>query len=178
MSSAIKNIAIIGANKEGLKLLPILLKDNKSRVCLIADPNKNAMLFKLNELGYRLGKNLNVRITTDIDEVKRLPDLDIIVNALQDQATERFWKPEFRNVEKLGPFHAPHLGRASAPTGAADRGEQTTLLSSFREIVDAVRLTIDRKELLSVILKLATESTRGKRLHNAISSDEGCSESR
>jgi GAF domain-containing protein len=178
MSSAIKNIAIIGANKEGLKLLPILLKDNKSRVCLIADPNKNAMLFKLNELGYRLGKNLNVRITTDIDEVKRLPDLDIIVNALQDQATERFLEsPEFRNVEKLGPLSTRLIWgvRASAPTGAADRGgEQTTLLSSFREIVDAVRLTIDRKELLSVILKLATESTRAERGSiMLISSDEG-----
>ncbi len=178
MSSAIKNIAIIGANKEGLKLLPILLKDSKSRVCLIADPNKNAMLFKLNELGYRLGKNLNVRITTDINEVKRLPDLDIIVNALQDQPTERFLEsPEFRNVEKLGPLSTRLIWgvRASVPTGAGDRGgEQTTLLSSFREIVDAVRLTIDRKELLSVILKLATESTRAERGSiMLVSADEG-----
>ncbi|MEK7772981.1 MAG: GAF domain-containing protein, partial [Deltaproteobacteria bacterium] len=41
--------------------------------------------------------------------------------------------------------------------------EQAVLLSAFREIVDAVRLTIDRKELLSVILKLVTESTRAER---------------
>lgn len=178
MSSAIKNIAIIGANKEGLRLLPILLKDNKSRVCLIADPNKNAMLFKLNELGYRLGKNLNIRITTDLNEVKRLPDLDIIINALQDQAAERFLESqEFRNVEKLGPLSTRLIWgvRASAPTGGGDRGgEQTTLLSSFREIVDAVRLTIDRKELLSVILKLATESTRAERGSiMLVSDDEG-----
>ena len=178
MSSAIKNIAIIGANKEGLKLLPVLLKDAKSRVCIIADPNRNAMLFKLNELGYRLSKNLNVRITTDLNEVKRVSGLDIIINALQDQATERFLEnPEFRNVEKLGPLSTRLIWgvRASAPTGGGDRGgEQTTLLSSFREIVDAVRLTIDRKELLSVILKLATESTRAERGSiMLISSDEG-----
>lgn len=167
MSSGIKNIAIIGANKEGLKLLPIILKDRKSRVCVIADSNKNAMLFKLNELGYRLGQRFNVRITTDISEVKRIPDLDIIINALQDQATEKFLEsPEFKDVEKLGPLSTRLIWgvRASAPTGGGDRGgEQTTLLSSFREIVDAVRLTIDRKELLSVILKLASESTRAER---------------
>jgi len=178
MSNGMKNIAIIGANKEGLKLLPVILKDPGSRLCLIADPNRDAMLFKLNELGYRLGDSHKVRITTDLNEVKRFQGLDIIVNALQDLPTERFLEsPEFRNVEKLGPLSTRLIWgvRAAAPTGVGDRGaEQMMLLSSFREIVDAVRLTIDRKELLSVILKLATESTRAERGSiMLISTDEG-----
>ncbi|MBI1911793.1 MAG: GAF domain-containing protein [Deltaproteobacteria bacterium] len=168
MPNDLKNIAIIGANKEGLKLLPILLNDGKSRICMIADTNRDAMLFKLNELGYRLAKNLDIKIIHDLNEIKKQQGLDIIINALQDQATEKFLEsPEFRDIEKLGPLSTRLIWgvRASAPKeGAVDKGhEQFTLLSSFREIVDAVRLTIDRKELLSVILKLATEYTHAER---------------
>lgn len=169
MPDGIKKIAVIGANKEGLTLLPLLLADKKSSVVLIADSNTDAMLFKLKELGYRLSSALGIMTTTDLNEIKRIDGLDIIVNALQDQATESFLEaPEFKNVEKLGTLSTRLLWsvRAGEPaTGAElDRdSEQSTLLGSLREIVDAVRLTIDRKELLSVILKLATESTRAER---------------
>lgn len=165
----IKNIAIIGANKEGLKLLPILLKDPDTRVLMIADPNKDAILFKLGELGYRLSASLGIKVTARLDDIKDLGELDSIINALQDTDTEKFLEaPEFRDIEKLGPLStrliwgvkASAKGRGEGVVGAS---EQTTLLASLREIVDAVRLTIDRKELLSVILKLATESTSAER---------------
>lgn len=165
MTGGTKNIAIIGANKEALALLPILLKDYRSRVRVIADSNKDAMLFKLNELGYRVANSFDVLVTDDLNELKRFSDLDIIVNALQDQATEKFLEaPEFRNVEKLGPLSARLIwGLKTSSAEGGKTGDQTALLSSFREIVDAVRLTTDRKELLSVILKLATESSRAER---------------
>lgn len=169
MAGDCKKIAIIGANKEGLKLLPILLGDRRSRVVLIADPNKNAMLFKLKELGYRIPPKYDIEVTTDLERIKKIQGLDIVINALQDQHTEKFLEaPEFKDVEKLGPLSTRLIWgvRASTPQDGPfeDKAhEQTNLLTAFREIVDAVRLTIDRKELLSVILKLATESTRAER---------------
>ena len=178
MPGDIKNIAIIGANKEGLKLLPVLLGDSRTRVCVIADPNKDAMIFKLKELGYRVAPNHRINVTTDLNEIKKIQALDIIVNALQDQATEKFLEaPEFKDIEKLGPLSTRLIWgvRASAPhegPGQDKSHEQTNLLTSFREIVDAVRLTIDRKELLSVILKLASESTRAERGSIMLLTDE------
>ncbi len=172
MTHEIKNIAIIGANKEGLKLLPVLLADKSCRVRLIADPNKDAMLFKLNELGYRLARKYDIKATNDPHDIKKIPDLDIIINALQDQATDKFLRdPDFRDIEKLGPLSTRLVWGVKASAESAGRGqgqfaalgEQTALLSALREIVDAVRLTIDRKELLSVVLKLATESSRAER---------------
>lgn len=169
MDKGIKNIAVIGANKEGLSLLPILLKDKQSRVCLIVDPNKDAMLFKLKELGYRLSPHIGIPASTDLNDVKKIQNLHIIINALSDQATETFLEnAEFKDVEKLGTLSTRLLWsvrQEGAPEAAVvTRGdEQTALLGSLREIVDAVRLTIDRRELLSVILKLATESTRAER---------------
>jgi len=178
MPGDVKNIAIIGANKEGLKLLPVLLGDPRTRVCVIADPNRDAMVFKLKELGYRIAPSHKVTVTNDLDEIRNIEGLDIIVNALQDQATEKFLEsPEFKDIEKLGPLSTRLIWgvRASAPhegLGADKSHEQTNLLTSFREIVDAVRLTIDRKELLSVILKLATESTRAERGSIMLLTDE------
>lgn len=169
MPGAIKNIAIIGANKEGLKLLPVLLDDPETRVRLIVDPNRNAMLFKLKELGYSIASKHGISVARDLEEVRNIPDLDIIINALQDDTTERFLEaPEFKDLEKLGPLSTRLIWsvRASAPAHMETLSrstEQTNLLAALKEIVDAVRLTIDRKELLSVILKLATESTRAER---------------
>src|SRR4030067_2393734 len=169
MPGGIINIAIIGANKEGLKLLPVLLQDPETRVRLIVDPNRNAMLFKLSELGYSLASKHDIKLARDLEEVKKIPALDIIINALQDDDTEKFLEaPEFRDMEKLGPLSTRLIWsvRASAPAHmetVSRSAEQMNLLASLREIVDAVRLTIDRKELLSVILKLATESTRAER---------------
>ena len=180
MDKGIKNIAIIGANKEGLSLLPILLKDKQSRVCLIVDPNKDAMLFKLKELGYRLSPHIGIPASTDINDVKKIQNLNIIINALSDQATDTFLEnAEFKDVEKLGTLSTRLLWsvrQESAPEAVSvTRGDdQTALLGSLREIVDAVRLTIDRRELLSVILKLATESTRAERGSiMLISTDDG-----
>jgi len=179
MPGEVKNIAIIGANKDGLNLLPLLVSDPRSRIVMIADSNPDAMLFKLRELGYRLSERLGIEATTDIEKLKGLSGLDIVINALQDEATGRFLEsPEFRDVEKLGPLSTRLIWgvRVCAPAGGGGAGgmdDQNSLLASLREIVDAVRLTIDRKELLSVILKLAIESTGAERGSIMLLSDEG-----
>lgn len=166
----IKKIALIGANKKSLGLLPFLLKDTtRSRLCIIADSNEEAMLFKLYEMGYRISSKFDIKISRNPEEIKNLPGLDIIINTVQDTETENLLKqPEFKDVEKLGPLSARLIwgSRTSAETALESQGGvngQGALLASLREIVDAVRLTIDRNELLSVILKLATESTRADR---------------
>src|SRR3972149_886281 len=99
MAGDIKKIAIIGANKEGLKLLPVLLGDRRSRVVMIADPNRNATLSKLKELGYRILLKFEIEVTTGLERLKVMQALDIITNALQDQPPEKYLKsPEFQDV--------------------------------------------------------------------------------
>ena len=157
MPEEIKNIAIIGANREGLSLLPLLLKDaNRSRLRIIADPNKDAMLFKLTEMGYRIAEKYGITTAQNLDDLKKISDLDIIIDTIQSTFTERFLEqPEFQKMEKLGPLSARLIW--------GTRDGQEALLESLRELVDAVRLIGDRRELLSVILKLAIESTRADR---------------
>ena len=164
-----KNVAIIGASKDGLSLLPVLLADKKTRVRMIADQNPDAMIFKLSQLGLGLAKRLDIKLTTDLNDIKKIEDLDVIINVIQDGASEKFLEShDLKDVEKLGPLSARLIWGVSGEGGQGLPGEggardSRSLLGSLHEIVDAVRLTVDRKELLSVVLKLATESTRAER---------------
>ncbi|MDP2681232.1 MAG: GAF domain-containing protein [Deltaproteobacteria bacterium] len=155
----VKHIAIIGANREGLSLLPTLLQDKTLNIEMIADNNKNALLFKLDELGYRL----DIRTTSNLEDIKVLENLDIIINASEDAGLQEFLQQaEFRNVEKLSPLSAKLiLGMKDKKLLLKEQGIEShaALLSSLREVVDAIRLTSDRKEVLSLILRLAIEST-------------------
>lgn len=163
----IKHIAIIGANREGLSLLPTLLQDKTIKIETIADNNKNALLFKLDELGYRLAESLYVQLTSNLDDIKKLEKLDIIINASEDNSIQAFLQQsEFKNIEKLSPLSAKliwGMGEEKLRFKQYGADSHAVLLSSLREVVDAIRLTNDRKELLSLILRLAIESTSAEK---------------
>ena len=158
----VKHIAIIGANREGLSLLPALLQDKTLKIEMIAYNNKNALLFKMDELGYRLAESLNIKMTSNIEDIKALEHLDIIINASEDSSLQGFFQQqEFKNIEKLSPLSAKLIWSLKEQKfQLKDKGASShaALLSSLREVVDAIRLTSDRKELLSLILRLAIES--------------------
>ncbi len=159
----IKHTVIIGANREGLSLLPTLLQDKTIKIEMIADNNKNALLFKLNELGYQLADPLYIRVTSNLEDIKTIEGLDIIINASEDLSLQGFLQqPEFRNVEKLSPLSAKLIwGLKGEKFRLKDQGTDShaALLSSLREVVDAIRLTGDIKEILFLILRLAIESS-------------------
>ena len=166
MARVKKNVAIVGANRRGLSLLPIILRDKSTTVSMIADTNKNAMLFKLDEMGYKLSDSLGIRVSDNLEELKTLDGVDIIINALQDHRADEFLDGhEFNDVEKLGLLSARLLWGVKAVTTpeGGQKSDDSALLGSLREIVDAVRLTSDRKELLSVILNIAVDSTHAER---------------
>ncbi len=160
-----KHVAIIGANKEALKLLPILLADKDTDIRIIVDPNPDAMLFKLGELGYRIAPRLNIRTTHNLDDIKTDPYVNTVIDAIQDRDTTEFLKsPHFINMERFGPLSARLLWevRGSFESGE-EGGNRDAIFSSLREIVDALYLITDRKELTSVLLKLVIEFTGAQR---------------
>ena len=100
-------------------------------------------------------------------DLKKVYGVNVIINARQDPVIERFLEePEFRDVEKYSPMSAKLLWGVRAATAAEEDREagvrHTSLLTSLRDLVDAVRLTSDRTELLSDILDLAIETTHAE----------------
>ncbi len=161
----VKHVAIIGANKEALKLLPILLGDGKTDIRIIADPNRDAMIFKLDELGYRLSPRLNIKTTNDLEEIKADPYVNTVIDALQDSESSEFLKsPHFISMERFGPLGARLLWEVRGSFMEGEKGgNRDAIFSSLREIVDSLYLITDRKELVSVIMKLVIEFTGAQR---------------
>ncbi|MFQ5427350.1 MAG: GAF domain-containing protein [Thermodesulfobacteriota bacterium] len=160
-----KHVAIIGANKEALRLLPILLADSDTDLRIIADSNSDAMIFKLNELGYRLSPRLNIKTTSDLEDIKRDTYVNTIIDAVQDSSSSEFLSsPHFIEMDKFGPLSARLLWevRASFEEGL-EGGNKGAIFTSLREIVNSLCLITDRKELTSVILKLVVEFTGAQR---------------
>lgn len=158
-----KKIAIVGGNKEGLSLLPLLEKDPAVQVSLIVEPNKDAMIYKLDELGFRLAQKFDIRICSEWDALLSEEGLDMIIDASFDPRARAFLeKQEFEPIEIISALSARLLweykGKEEEKAPEAS-SRQSKLLTSLNEIVEAVNLTTDRKQLTSLILKVAIEST-------------------
>ena len=163
-----KNVAIVGGGKEGLALLPLLKKVEDVRVALIADRNKSALLFKLSELGYKISQDLNIKVTSDLNAVKDNKDIDLIIDASEDDETHSILHSfHLENVEIISPLSArliwEHTGEGGEERKAFARSDKAGILSSLREIVEAVNLTNDKGELLSMVLRVALSSSGADR---------------
>ena len=159
-----KKVAIVGGNKQGLGLLPLLERDPSVEVGWIVDPNPDALVFKLDELGFRLARKYRLRISTDWDELRRAQGLGLIINASPDPSVRaRLERMDFRGVEIISALTARLLweSRGAEGRGGAEAGEgsESKLLASLNEIVEAVNLTKDKRQVTSLILKVAMEST-------------------
>ncbi len=159
----VRRVAIVGANKEGLELLPILLRDESTRVDLIVDPNREAMAFKLEELGYRFSSRYGIRLSSDLKDLERLKDIDVIVNASGDPSISSHLSAyRSRGVEILSPLSVKLLwgySEGKVPSGQTAKERHTSLLNALSEILNAVKLTMDKKELLTLVLRLALDTT-------------------
>ncbi len=159
-----KKVAIVGANKEGLGVLPYLLKDESTKVELIVDPNKEAMAFKLEELGYRFSGRYGIRLSSNLRDLEEIEDLSVIIKATSDPSISSYLsRPTFRKVEVLSPLSARLLWsfaeKGGTLGGRTAKERHTNLLNTLAEILDAVKLTMDKKELLSILLRLAMDTT-------------------
>lgn len=162
-----RSVAIVGANKEGLALLPVLDRDPNVRVVLIADRNPDALVFKLDALGYRLAARYQVRVSPSLEALAEVPDLDLVIDASHDPETAaeiQVRKPPRATV--MSALSARLLWGTKDPTAAvrdqsADR--QSALFTGLSEIIGAVNLASNQEELLSLVLSVAIESTGAHR---------------
>lgn len=155
-----KNIAIVGGNKEGLGLLPLLDKEKNVCVKMIVDGNPDALVFKLNELGFRLAQKYNLSLSSDLTDLLTRKDLHLIIDASSDPRTRVFLeKEEFSGMEILSELSARLLWAHKEEEPGTEAHKQSKLLSSLNDIVEAVNLTKDKRQVSSLILQVAIEST-------------------
>jgi len=163
-----KNVAIVGGGKEGLSLLPLIKKSEDARVVLIVDRNPNALIFKLKELGYKIADSLNIKTTYSLTPFSFSDGVDLIIDASEDDETRHLLHSfHLDHVEIISPLSARliwgHLGDKGAVRRVLPASDKAGLLSSLKEIVDAVNLAKDQEELLAMVLRVALSSTGTER---------------
>ena len=162
-----RKVAIVGANKEGLSLLPVLDRDPNVKVVLIADRNPDALVFKLDALGYRLASRYQVTVAPTLDALAEMPDLDLVIDASHDVETAaaiQQKKPPRATV--MSALSARLLWGTKDPGAAVrDRSAErhSALFTGLSEIIGAVNLASNQEELLSLVLSVAIESTGAHR---------------
>jgi GAF domain-containing protein len=162
-----RRVAIVGANKEGLALLPVLDRDPNVKVALIADRNPDALVFKLDALGYRLASRYQVTVVPTLDALAEAADLDVVIDASHDPETGaaiQQKKPPRATV--MSALSARLLWGTKDPTAAVrdqSAERQSALFTGLSEIIGAVNLASNQEELLSLVLSVAIESTGAHR---------------
>ncbi|HWP35481.1 MAG TPA: GAF domain-containing protein, partial [Thermodesulfobacteriota bacterium] len=162
-----RNVAIVGANRDALALLPLLERDPTVRVRLIADRSPRAVVSTLEGLDYQLAARYGVRVAHSLEALAQEPDLDLIIDASRDPETSAAvlaHKPAGATV--MSALSARLIWETRAAGGG--RGEppavrREALLGRLAEVVGAVQLTANEEELLSLVLSVAIESTGAER---------------
>jgi diguanylate cyclase (GGDEF)-like protein len=79
-------VALIGGSEEGLLTLACLTQDPSTEVVLLIDQDQKALAFRLHEYGFTFDKIFAFSLSSDIHELKRIKDLDYIIDASGDPA--------------------------------------------------------------------------------------------
>jgi diguanylate cyclase (GGDEF)-like protein len=125
------------------------------------ESNRDALVFKLKELGFQLARKFNIRISSDLDALLKNTDMDLIIDASSDPRIRAFLrKTEFESIEIISELSARLLwGYRGEDRPGTTLSKHSKLLASLNEIVEAVNLTKDKQQVSSLILKVAIEST-------------------
>ncbi|MBI1823852.1 MAG: diguanylate cyclase [Nitrospirae bacterium] len=77
-------VALIGGNEEGLLTLASLTQDVSTEVVMLVDQDQKALAFRLHEYGFTFEKIFTFSLTSDIQALRAISDLDLIVDASGD----------------------------------------------------------------------------------------------
>ena len=154
----LRRVAIIGAGRETVELLPVVVKDPLTKVSIIFDPDPQAFLFKLQELGYRLSPHMGISLSTDIRELislKQSGQIDTLIDTMQDaRSADIIERAGLEGLKRLSPLGVRLMWSINSPTVEK---RKYAGLSYLYDMLDAGRLTARYEEMLKEILRVAIE---------------------
>lgn len=133
-------VAIVGINRESAGVLSALIETQSVKVIRIINDE-----------------------TEDVGELKKYPQLDIIINTTNDASVYRKLKQlNLENVDILSGLSGRILFSAGTPElPASDNSEdKNRLLNSLHEIREAIYLSKNREQLMRLVLSVAIRSSQ------------------
>lgn len=146
-----KRIAIIGGGPQGLETLAHAVRQERTHVALVFDPDPSALIFRLADFHYEFADGRRVPLTHAIEAVRGAMPLDLVVDAASVRSIRRAVGRVAPELDVIGATAARYLW-SLAELAPADRAAHS--LKRFKPIADEIDLSTPG-ELAYVIAETA-----------------------
>ncbi|MEO5656324.1 MAG: sensor domain-containing diguanylate cyclase [Nitrospiria bacterium] len=137
-----RRLAVIGGGQDGLETLAHAARLADWTVALIADPDPGALIFRLDRFGYRLARNVPLKIAGSLEAVREVAPLDLAVDATADAATRRALSRIAPALEVIG-APAARLLWSIAELPPSDQA--SAALKRFKPVTEQMDLSTPRE---------------------------------
>lgn len=146
-----KRIAVIGGGPHGLETLALAVRQARTQVVLVFDPDPGALVFRLADYGYEFADAPRMTLAHTVDAVRGAMPLDLVVDATSVRSIRRAIAHVAPELDVIGAAAARFLW-ALADLPPAERPAYS--LKRFKSIVDEIDLSTTG-ELAYVIAETA-----------------------
>ncbi len=153
-------VAVIGAGKEGLEILSLMMKDNDLSLMMLVDPDKSALGFRLAEYGYRFTNDLDLGFSQRFQTLTSIQGLSLIIDTAPDRYHKEIYSSHLHPAEIMNGSSARLIWELKS---TADMEERRRLLSGrLNKSLEDVRNTLSEipqahalNEVSALILRTA-----------------------
>lgn len=97
-----KRLVLIGGGTEGLETLAHAVRQQEATVAMIVDSDPAALVFRLEELGYRFADAFAIPLGRTLEALRDLGGLDLVVDATSERALRRALVDVAQGVPVIG----------------------------------------------------------------------------
>src|SRR3972149_3807315 len=88
-----RRIAVVGGGRPGLETLALLSGDPETEVVCLWDPDRAALIFRLDELGFSFSDPIKPKLLDDFRELEGVMPLDLIIDSSSNSQLRRNLDP-------------------------------------------------------------------------------------
>ncbi|MFZ5877565.1 MAG: diguanylate cyclase domain-containing protein [Nitrospirota bacterium] len=133
-----RRIAIIGGGPQGLETLAHAVRQNRTQVALVFDPDPTALIFRLADFGYEFSDGRRVPVAHAVEELREALPLDVAVDAASTRSIRWAVGRVAPELDVIGANAARYLW-SLAELAPAERAPYS--LKRFKAVADEIDLS-------------------------------------
>ena len=146
-----RRIAVVGGGRPGLETLALLAEDPETEVVCLWDPDRAALIFRLDELGFNFSDHIKPKLLDDFRELEGVMPLDLIIESSSNSQLRRNLDPFLERGIPVISAQAAQLLWGFRLGKEVGLGQDLGGLKTFLEGIDLLH---DRTEFFEIFLRL------------------------
>jgi diguanylate cyclase (GGDEF)-like protein len=149
----------VGGGRSALETFALLAEDAELEVVCLWDPDRTALIFRLNELGFSFADHLKPRLLSDLRELTAITALDFIVDTSSNSQIRRSLDPFLDQGTRI------LSGQTAQILWGLRLGKDVKLgqdLERLRTLLESIDLVHDVSEFFEILLQTSILLTRAQ----------------